>query len=137
MSDGNDFNSRVITEFRANDGKLGGPFEGADLLLLTTTGAKSGHERVNPVMYRTEGDDLYVFASKSGAPTNPDWFRNLVANPDVGVEFGTDSFRARAEVITGAERDRIYAAHADRYPNFVEYQDGLDRVIPVVLLHKV
>jgi deazaflavin-dependent oxidoreductase (nitroreductase family) len=133
----NDFNTQVITEFRANDGKVGGAFDGADILLLSTTGAKSGLTRVNPVVYRSEGDDVYVFASKAGAPTNPDWFHNLVADPDVGVELGTGSFRARAEVVEGAERDRVYAAQAERYPNFAEYQEGTDRVIPVVRLHRV
>jgi deazaflavin-dependent oxidoreductase (nitroreductase family) len=134
MADTNDFNTQVIEEFRANGGVVGGPFEGATIVLLTTTGARSGLERVNPVMGRTEGDDLYVFASKAGAPTDPDWFHNLVANPEVTVEMGTERFAARAEVVEGTERDRIYAAQAEEFPNFAEYQEGLDRVIPVVRL---
>jgi len=136
MSDVNDFNSQVIAEFRANGGVVGGPFEGTELLLLTTTGAKSGLERVNPVACRIEGDTIYVFASKAGAPTDPDWFHNLVADPEVTVELGADSFRARATVVEGAERDRIYAAHAAENPGFAAYQEGTDRVIPVVLLDR-
>ena len=134
MSDMNDFNAQIIAEFRANDGVVGGPFEGATVLLLHTTGAKSGAERVNPVVARREGDDLCVFASKSGAPTNPDWFHNLVANPSVTAELGTDTFAATAEVLEGAERDRVFAAQAADYPNFAEYQTLTDRVIPVVRL---
>jgi deazaflavin-dependent oxidoreductase (nitroreductase family) len=137
MSDMNDFNAQIITEFRSNDGKVGGPFESAKVLLLTTTGARSGLERVNPVVCRTEGDDVYVFASKAGAPTDPDWFHNLVANPDVTVEVGTETYRARAEVLAGAERDRVYGAQATEFPNFAEYQAGTDRVIPVVRLRRV
>jgi len=134
MSDMNDFNAQIITEFRANDGVVGGPFEGATVLLLHTTGAKSGAERVNPVVARRAGDDLFVFASKAGAPTNPDWFHNLVANPSVTAELGTDTFAATAEVLEGAERDRVYAAQAADYANFAEYQTLTDRVIPVVRL---
>lgn len=137
MSDTNDFNSQVIAEFRANGGAVGGPFEGTRILLLTTTGAKSGLERVNPVVCRVEGDDIYVFASKAGAPTDPDWYHNLVANPEVGVELGADRFAARAVVLEGSERDRVYAAHAEQFPTFAEYQAGTDRVIPVVRLDRV
>ena len=136
MSDLNDFNGQVIAEFRANAGVVGGPFEGTDLLLLTTTGARSGLERVNPVACRIDGDRIYVFASKAGAPTDPDWFHNLVADPEVTVELGADTFRARATVVEGAERDRIYAAHAADNPGFAAYQEGTDRVIPVVLLDR-
>ena len=136
MSDMNDFNTQVIAEFRANGGKVGGPFEGATIVLLTTTGAKSGLERVNPVVARSEGGDLFVFASKAGAPTDPDWFRNLVADPDITVELGTETFPARAVVVEGAERDRIYAAQAADFPNFAEYQEATDRVIPVVRLDR-
>jgi len=136
MSDMNDFNAQIISEFRSSDGKVGGPFDGATVVLLTTTGARSGLERVNPLVCRTEGDDVYVFASKAGAPTNPDWFHNLVANPEVTVEVGTETFRARAEVLDKAERDRIYAAQAAEFANFAEYQAGTDRVIPVVRLRR-
>jgi len=137
VSETNDFNSQVIAEFRANGGAVGGPFEGTRILLLTTTGAKSGLERVNPVVCRVEGDDIYVFASKAGAPTDPDWYHNLVANPEVGVELGADRFAARAVVLEGSERDRVYAAHAEQFPTFAEYQAGTDRVIPVVRLDRV
>jgi deazaflavin-dependent oxidoreductase (nitroreductase family) len=105
-------------------------------VLLTTTGARSGLERVNPLVCRTEGDYVYVFASKAGAPTNPDWFHNLVANPEVTVELGTETFRAGAEVLDKAERDRIYEAQAAEFANFAEYQAGTDRVIPVVRLRR-
>src|SRR5690349_21718135 len=98
-----DFNAAVIEEFRANDGKLGGNFEGAPMLLLHSTGAKSGQERVHPVMYQQVGDDLAVFASKAGAATNPDWFHNLVANPDAEVEVGTETVKVRARVAEGDE----------------------------------
>jgi len=134
MSDMNDFNAQIIAEFRANGGIVGGPFEGSTVLLLHTTGAKSGAERVNPVVARREGDDLYVFASKAGAPTNPDWFHNLVANPSVSAELGRDTFAATAEVVEGAERDRVYAAQAAEFANFAEYQTMTERVIPVVRL---
>ena len=137
MPDVQDFNTAIIEEFRANAGIVGGPFEGAPVLLLTTTGARSGLERVNPMVYRLEGDDLYVFASKAGAPTNPDWFHNLVANPEVTVELGTDTFQARAEVLEGEARDRVYGAQAVAFPAFADYQAGTDRVIPVVHLVRI
>lgn len=134
MSDVNDWNQKIIDEFRANEGRLGGPFEGAPVLLLTTTGAKSGMKRTHPMMYLLEGDNTYVFASKAGAPTNPDWYHNLVANPKVSVELGGETFDATAEPVTGQERDRIYAIQGERYPGFAEYQEKTDRVIPVVEL---
>jgi len=134
MPDVKDFNTAIIEEFRANGGTVGGPFAGTPVLLLTTTGARSGLERVNPMVYRMEGDELYVFASKAGAPTDPDWFHNLVAHPEVTVELGGDRFRATADVLEGEERDRIYGAQAAGYPAFADYQAGTDRVIPVVRL---
>ena len=137
MADRNEFNAQVIAEFRANGGAVGGAFEGATILLLTTTGARSGLERVTPVVCRVDGDDVYVFASKAGAPTDPDWFHNLVANPEVGVELGTDSFRARAVVLEWPTRDEVYAAQAADYPNFAEYEAATDRVIPVVRLDRI
>ena len=136
MSDMSDFNARIISEFRANDGKVGGPFEGATVLLLTTTGARTGLVRVNPLVCRTEGDAVYVFASKAGAPTNPDWFHNLVANPDVTVEVGTATYPAKAVVVDRSERDRVYGAQAAEFPTFAEYQAGTDRTIPVVRLDR-
>jgi deazaflavin-dependent oxidoreductase (nitroreductase family) len=135
-----DFNQRVIDEFRANDGSVGGPFEEAQLALLSTTGARTGERRVSPVMYFTEGGDYYVLASKAGAPTNPAWFHNLVANPTVGVELATDhgveTFDATAEVVAGAERDRLFDRFAGLNPGFEEYQLRTDRIIPVVRLSR-
>jgi deazaflavin-dependent oxidoreductase (nitroreductase family) len=137
MSEVRDWNAKIIEEFRANEGRVGGPFEGAPVLLLTTTGAKTGQTRVNPMMYLAEDGNVYVFASKAGAPTNPDWYHNLVANPKVGVEMGTERFDATARVITGAERDRIYTKQGELYPGFAEYQEKTDRIIPVVALDHV
>lgn len=134
MADVSDFNTKIIEEFRSNGGKIGGQFEGAPMVLLTTTGAKSGKNRVNPVMYLAEGDRIYVFASKAGAPTSPDWYHNLVAHPNVTVELGTDRFEAVATPVDEGERDRIYAEQASRYPGFAEYEANTDRVIPVVAL---
>lgn len=136
MSDTNDWNAQVIDEFRGNEGKVGGQFEGAPLLLLTSTGAKSGKRRVNPVMYLAEGERRFVFASKAGAPTHPDWFHNLVAHPEASIEVGADSYEVLATVVTGPERDRIFAEQSARYPGFAEYQAATDRVIPVVALDR-
>jgi deazaflavin-dependent oxidoreductase (nitroreductase family) len=131
------FNEGVIDEFRANGGKVGGPFAGAPMVLLTTTGAKSGIERTTPLVCR-EGDDgtIYVFASKAGADTHPSWFHNLVAHPQVIVEHGTERFAATATPVEGAERDAIYAAHAAERPQFAEYEAKTTRVIPVVALQR-
>lgn len=128
------WNRQIIDEFRANAGKVGGPFEGAPIVLLHTIGAKSGHERISPLVAHVDGDRIYVFASKAGAPTNPDWYRNLTANPAVTVEYGTETFPARAVVLDDAARDEIYAIQASRYPNFREYQEQTTRKIPVVEL---
>ena len=132
-----DFNQQMIKDFRANGGKVGGPFEGAPLLLLHTTGARSGQERVNPMMYRTDGDRLAVFASKAGAPDNPDWYHNLLAHPEVTAEVGTDTHRFRARVATPEERDRIWPAQKGDYPGFADYEAKTDREIPVVILEPV
>lgn len=134
MPEVNNFNQKIIDEFRATGGRVGGPFEGAPMLLLHTVGARSGIERVNPMMYLESDDRRFVFASKAGASTNPDWYRNLVANPSVRVEVGSDEYAATARPVDGPERDRIYAEQARRYPGFVEYQEKTDRVIPVVEL---
>ena len=133
----NDFNRKVIDEFRANGGKVGGAFEGAPMLLLTTTGAKSGVQRTTPVVYTTDGDRYVIIASYAGGPHNPAWFHNLVANPEVTVEVGTEQFPARAIVAAGADRDRLYDAQAAHMPAFKEYQDKTDRTIPVVLLERI
>jgi deazaflavin-dependent oxidoreductase (nitroreductase family) len=137
MADVNDWNSGIIEEFRANGGKVGGQFDGAPLLLLTTTGAKSGKKHTTPVMYLDDGDRVLVFASKAGAPTNPAWFHNLRANPEATVEVGADTYRVAAEVLEGEERDRLYAKQAAAYPGFAEYQEKTDRVIPVVALERL
>jgi deazaflavin-dependent oxidoreductase (nitroreductase family) len=137
MSDREDWNSNIIQEFRTNEGKVGGPFDGAPLLLLHTTGARSGEERINPMMYLADGDRLVVFASKGGAPTNPDWFHNLVANPEVEIEVGTERRKVRARVAEGEEHDQLYAEQSRRYPQFAKYQEGTDRTIPVVILEAV
>ncbi|MEO8956348.1 MAG: nitroreductase family deazaflavin-dependent oxidoreductase [Ktedonobacteraceae bacterium] len=131
-----DWNSKIIEEFRTNGGKVGGPFEGAPLLLLTTTGAKSGQRRTAPVMYLSDGDRMIIFASKAGAPTNPDWYHNLMAHPDATVEVGTETFAVKATVISGEERDRLYAQQAKLYPGFADYQKKTTRQIPVVALER-
>jgi deazaflavin-dependent oxidoreductase (nitroreductase family) len=132
-----DWNSKIISEFRENEGKVGGQFEGFPLLLLHTTGAKSGNERINPVAYRSDGDALVVFASKAGAPTNPDWYHNLRANPKVTVEIGADTRDMVARVAEGDERERIWTAQKTEFPGFAEYESKTDRQIPVVILDPV
>lgn len=134
MSDAQDFNASIIAEFRQNAGKVGGPFDGAPMVLLTTTGAKSGQARTTPLVYFAEGERRVIFASKAGAPTNPDWFHNIKANPEVTVEIGTETYQATAREIVGAERDRIYAAQSLLMPGFAEYQANTTRLIPVVEL---
>jgi deazaflavin-dependent oxidoreductase (nitroreductase family) len=134
VPDANDFNQSIVDEFRANGGKVGGPFEGAPMLLLTTTGAKSGQARTAPLVYLPDGDRYVVFASKAGAPTNPDWYHNLVANPSVSVEVGSDRTDADAVVLTGEERDQLFAKQSERMPGFKDYQDKTTRVIPVIAL---
>jgi deazaflavin-dependent oxidoreductase (nitroreductase family) len=135
MSDMNDFNRTVIEEFRANHGKVGGGFDGAPMVLLTTTGAKSGQKRVNPLVALVDGDRIYVIASKAGAPTSPDWYHNLLAHPQVEVEFGDDRFEATAlPIVSGPERDRLYAAQVAVQPGFADYEKATTRVIPVVEL---
>jgi deazaflavin-dependent oxidoreductase (nitroreductase family) len=134
----NDFNGQVIAEFRANGGKVGGPFQGADVLLLHHTGARSGAERVSPLMFQWVGSSYAVFASKAGAPDNPAWFHNLGANPDTVVEVGTGSVRVRARVAQPAERDVIWGRQKERNPGFAEYEvKAAPRTIPVVVLDPV
>ena len=137
MTDRNDFNQNVIKQFRANGGKVGPPFEGAPMLLLTTTGARSGQRRTTPLVHTRYGDDIVVLASKGGAPFHPAWYHNLVANPEVTLEVGTETFKARARVATGEEHDRLYAAQAKLMPNFAEYQRKTTRRIPVVVLRRI
>jgi deazaflavin-dependent oxidoreductase (nitroreductase family) len=129
-----DWNQNVIEEFRANRGKVGGPFDGMTLLLLHTTGAKSGKEYVNPLAYQDLEGPVAVFASKGGAPTNPDWYHNLVAHPEVTVEIGHETRRYRARVAAGDERERIWTAQKHAAPGFAEYEASAGREIPVVVL---
>lgn len=131
-----DFNSQIIEEFRAEGGKLGGQFEGAPMLLLHSTGAKSGIERVKPVMYRQVGDSFAVFASKGGAPTNPDWYYNLVAHPKTTVEVGSETVPVIAHVADDAERGPIWEAQKRDYPGFADYEKATARQIPVVILER-
>ncbi len=128
------YNQIVIQQFRANGGKVNGPNQ---LILLTTIGAKSHQPRTTPVAYSTDGDRLVIVASKAGAPTNPDWYYNLLANPIVTVELGTEKFQARATVVTGEERDRLYARHAELMPGFAEYPKKTTRQIPVIVLERI
>jgi deazaflavin-dependent oxidoreductase (nitroreductase family) len=137
MHDARDWNTGIINEFRANGGKVGGHFAGAPLLLLTTTGAKTGRQHTTPVMYLQDGERYLVFASKAGAPTNPAWYHNLLAHPTATVEVGTETFPVRATEVKGAERDRLYAEQARRYPGFADYQTKTTRVIPVVALERM
>jgi deazaflavin-dependent oxidoreductase (nitroreductase family) len=137
VSSPKDWNAAIIEEFRANEGVVGGQFEGAPLLLLHSTGARSGQERVNPVMYQPVGGDYAVFASKGGAPTNPDWYHNLMANPRAVVEVGTDTVDVTAREAEGEERGRIWAAQKEDYPGFADYERATTREIPVVILHPV
>ncbi len=134
MSGPGNYNQAVIEHFRANGGKVNHP---NPLLLLTTTGAKSGQSRTTPVAYSRDGDRLVIAATKGGAPTNPDWYYNLVANPIVTVELGTERFQARATQVTGEERDRLYAEHARLMPGFAEYPKKTARVIPVFVLERI
>lgn len=131
------FNEDLIAEFRANGGKVGGRFAGRPLLLLTTTGARSGQPRVSPLVYTTDGDNLVIIASKGGAPSHPDWYHNLVANPEATVEVGTEQFRVRARQAEGAERRRLYDAQAAMMPAFAEYEQKTTREIPLLVLERV
>ena len=136
MTDWNEFNRTVIDEFRQNGGKVGGDFKGAPMILITHTGAKSGTTYTTPLVYTRDGDRYVVIASKGGAPAHPHWFRNLVANPDVTVEVGTERFPARARVAEGDERARLFRAQADLMPNFDDYAKATSREIPVVVLER-
>jgi deazaflavin-dependent oxidoreductase (nitroreductase family) len=130
----NDFNQKIIDEFRANDGKVGGMFEGAPVLLLTSTGAKSGQRRTTPVVYQPDGERMVIFASKAGAPENPAWFHNLRANPTATVEVGTDTVEVEAVVTDGDERQRLFDKQKQLMPQFADYERKTTRQIPVVAL---
>ena len=137
MSDPKDWNKAIIEEFRANDGVVGGHFDNMTLLLLHTTGAKSGQPRLNPVAYTVQDEKYMIIASKGGADTHPAWYHNLVANPEVSVEVGTDKFEARAIVADEPKRTELYRNMASQYPGFAEYEHKTERVIPVVLLERL
>jgi deazaflavin-dependent oxidoreductase (nitroreductase family) len=136
VTDMNDYNREIVEEFRANEGRVGGRWEGRDLLLLTTTGRKSGRVHTMPMVYTRDGNRLLVYASKGGAPSHPDWYVNLVADPHVVVEVGADRYEAIATPLAGEERARAFDEHARRWPAFREYQEMTDRVIPVVALER-
>ena len=131
-----DWNDKVIAEFRANQGRVGGQFEGAPLLLLHSTGARSGQERVHPMMYQAVGNGFAVFASKAGADTNPDWYHNLRAHPEARIEVGTETLDVTARVLDADEREPIWEEQKARYPGFADYETKTDRVIPVVMLDR-
>lgn len=129
-----DWNAGVIEEFRGNHGRVGGPFRGAPLLLVSHRGAKTGKARVNPLMYLKDGDRYLVFASNGGAPKNPGWYYNLKANPEVQIEVGDETVKVRAHVLEADERERFYSKQAVLYPQFAEYQRKTERRIPVLAL---
>jgi deazaflavin-dependent oxidoreductase (nitroreductase family) len=137
VSDMSDFNTKVVEEFRANGGKVGGQFEGAPVLLLHTVGAKTGQPRLNPMMYQVIAGGYAVFASKAGAPTNPDWYHNLLAHPDVKAEIGTETVGLRARVAQEQERERIWTDQKAAYPGFADYERKTTRQIPVIVLEPV
>lgn len=133
----NEFNRRIIDEYRANAGKVGGQFAGVPLLLITVTGAKTGRQLTIPLAYSKDGDRLVVVASKAGAPHNPDWYHNLLANPVATVELGTERFTVRAAPATGAERERLFRNQAQQMPAFNDYQKKTTRQIPVLVLERI
>jgi deazaflavin-dependent oxidoreductase (nitroreductase family) len=137
MNKPNNRNQGIIDEFRRNSGKVGGHFAGRNLLLLHTNGARTGEPRVNPVAYTADGDRLVVIASKGGSDTNPHWYHNLVADPQVEVEVGTEKFSARAAVAAEPERSRLYDQMVSEFPAFADYKTKTDRVIPVIVLTPV
>lgn len=132
-----DWNKQIIEEFRANEGKVGGPFANNSLLLLHTTGAKTGRERINPLVTFEDDDRLVIIASKGGSPTAPDWYHNLVANPQVSVEYGVETFRAQASVTSEPKRTELYGKMEERFASFSEYQEKAGRIIPVITLERL
>ena len=131
-----DWDRQIVEEFRTNRGNVGGPFAGVPLLLLTTMGAKSGQQRISPLAYLSEGGHIYVFAGNRGAPTNPGWYHNLVAHPDVTVELGTETFAARATVVDSAEGERLGSIQLQKLPGLAEVRAKITRKVPVVLLER-
>ena len=138
MAEVKDWNAKIVEEFHENEGRVGGPFEGRPLLLLHHTGARTGIEYCNPLAYQTLGDGRWaVFASKGGAPTNPDWYYNLLANPEATVEVGTQTYRVRATQVTGAEREPIWSKQKIDMPGFAQYEQATTREIPVFVLTRI
>lgn len=134
----NDWNAQIIAEFRANGGKVGGRFEGAPMVLVHHKGAKTGIERVTPLVCQLDGERMYIFASKAGAPSNPDWYHNLKANPEVTIEFGDEvDVPVRATELQGEERDRVWERQKAERPQFAEYEQKTDRRIPVLALDRI
>ncbi len=131
------YNQQIIDEFRSHQGKVSGSFAGSDMLLLTTQGAKSGKETTTPLVYSKDNGRYVIVASKGGAPTNPAWYHNLVAHPEVTIEVGTQKLKVRAVPVTGEERTRLYDQHANQYPSFKEYQARTTRTIPVFVLERI
>ena len=131
---GSDYNARIIDEFRANEGRVGGSFEGVPLLLLHHTGARSGEKRTNPLAYQRDDGRYVVFASRGGAPRNPAWYHNLKANPNATIEVGADTIEVLASEASGEERERLYRRQAERIPQFAEYERRTERTIPVIVL---
>ena len=131
-----EFNKKVIEEFHANGGKVGGQFAGAPMIIITHKGAKSGTTYTSPLVYSKDGDRYVIIASKAGAPKHPSWYRNLVAHPEVTVEIGTEKFKAKAHEAKGPERDRLFEAQAKMMPQFNEYQKKTTRKIPVFVLER-
>ncbi|MEV0229971.1 nitroreductase family deazaflavin-dependent oxidoreductase [Nonomuraea sp. NPDC050786] len=132
----NEFNQQIIEEFRANEGRVGGMFEGAPLVLLTTTGAKSGKPTTSPMMYLADGDRYVVIASNAGQDHHPAWYHNLRATPRATAELGKETFEVNAVILEGAERDELYARMAEKWPGFAEYETKTSRRIPVVALYR-
>ena len=137
MSAMHEFNQKIIEEFRANAGKVGGQFAGASMLLLTTTGAKSGKSRTTPLVYTKDGARMVIIASMAGAPNNPDWYHNLKAHPTATIEVGGEKFQVKAAVTSGDERERLYNAQAALMPFFNDYRKKTTRVIPVFVLERI
>jgi deazaflavin-dependent oxidoreductase (nitroreductase family) len=137
MSERSEFNRKVIDEFRANGGKVGGMLANSPMLLLTTTGAKTGQSRTTPLVYSKDGDRIVVIASMAGAPNNPDWYHNLRAHPTATVELGSEKFRVKATVTAGQERERLFKRQAEQLPIFNDYQKKTTRQIPVFVLERV
>lgn len=137
MSELNEFNQQVISEFRADQGKVGGQLANMPVLLLTTTGAKSGRALTRPLVYTTDRDRIVVIASFAGAPNNPPWYHNLVANPEATVELGSERFQVRAEVTSGEERQRLFNRQAEQMSIFADYQKKTPRQIPVIVLKRI